>query len=100
MADEVVLVQPLHDDHDRAMALVVQSAVEGVVVPLVGGFALRLGERFFRLQRIIDQDDVGAASGQHPAGRGGEPVALTSGDQLLGRLAWRRQAGRKDLPIP
>ena len=43
VADEVVLVQPLHDDDDRAVALVVQSAVESVVVPLVGGFALRLG---------------------------------------------------------
>ena len=64
VTDEVVFVQPLHDDHDGAMALVVEPAVEGVVVPLVGGFPLRVGERFLRLQRIIDQDDVGAASGQ------------------------------------
>src|SRR6202030_740740 len=42
---EVVLVQPLHDDDDGAVALVIEPAVKGVVVPLVGGFALRVGER-------------------------------------------------------
>ena len=93
-------MQPLHDDDDGAMALVVEPAVEGMVVPLVGGLPLRVRERLLRLQRIVDQDDVGAASGQHAAGGGGEPVALAGGDELLHRLAVRRQAGRKDLPIP
>ena len=100
VTDEVVFVQPLHDDHDGAMALVVEPAVKGVVVPLVGGFALRIGERLLRLQRIIDQDDVGAASGEHPAGGGGEPVTLPGGDELLYCLAVRGEAGREDLPIP
>ena len=45
--------------------------------PLIGGFSLRLGERLLRLLRIIDQNNVGAASGQHTAGAGSEPVALT-----------------------
>jgi hypothetical protein len=31
--------------------------------------SLRVGERLLRLQRIIDQDDVGTASGEHAAGR-------------------------------
>jgi len=48
VADEVVLVQPLHDDHDSAVALVVEAAVEGVVKPLVGRFPLRHGERLVR----------------------------------------------------
>jgi len=93
-------VQPLHDDHDGAVTLVVEAAVKGVVVPLVGGFSLRVGERLLRLQRIVDQNDVGAASGQHPAGGGGEAIALAGGDELLHRLAVRRQAGWKDLPVP
>ena len=93
-------MQPLHDDDDGAMPLVVEPAVEGVVEPLVGGLPLRLGERLLRLQRIVDQDDVGAASGQHAAGRGGEPIALAGGDEFLHGLAVRRQAGRKDPPIP
>jgi hypothetical protein len=49
VADEVVLVQPLHDDDDGAAALVVQPAVERVVVPVIRGFALRVGERLLRL---------------------------------------------------
>src|ERR1700746_4141519 len=76
VTDQVVFVQPLHDDHDRAMALVVEPAVKGVVVPFVAGFALRVGERLLRLQRIVDQNDVGAASGQHAAGGGGAPISL------------------------
>ena len=67
-ADEVVLDQPLHDDGNGAATLVIQSAVEGVVKPLIGGFSLRLGERLLRLLRIIDQNNVGAASGRHTAG--------------------------------
>jgi hypothetical protein len=97
VADEVVLVQPLHDDDDAAAALVVEPAVEGVGVPIIGGIPSRLGERLLRLQRVIDQDEVGAAPGQHAAGGGGEAIALAGGDELLHRLAVRRQAGRKDL---
>jgi len=44
VADEVVLVQPLHDDDDRTLL----PAVEGVVKPLVGRFALRLRKRLLR----------------------------------------------------
>ena len=100
MADEIVLVQPLHDDDDRAATLVVEALIERVVEPLVGGFAPRVGKRVFRLQRIVDQDDVGAAPGQHAAGRGGEPAALTGRDELLHRLAMGAEAGWKYPPIP
>jgi hypothetical protein len=93
-------VQPLHDHDDGGVPLVIEPVVEGVVVPLVGGLPLRLGERLLRLQRIVDQDDVGAASGQHAAGGGGEPVAVPGGDEFLHRVAVRCQAGWKDLPIP
>jgi len=49
MAGEVVLVQPVRDQHDRPLPLVVEAAVEGVVEPLVGGLALGLRQRLFRL---------------------------------------------------
>jgi hypothetical protein len=100
MTDEIVLVQPLHDNDDCAMPFVVEPAVERVVKPVVGGLALRLGERLFGLQGIVDQNDVGTAPGQHPAIRGGEPVSLAGGQEFLHRLAMRRQAGREDTPIP
>ena len=56
--------------------LVVQPAVEGVVVPFVGRLPLGLRQRLLGLQRVVDDDDVGTPPGQHPADRGGEPAAL------------------------
>jgi len=41
------------------IATVVEPAVEGVVVPLVGRLALRLRQRLLGLQRVVDDDDVG-----------------------------------------
>ena len=67
MADGIVFVQPLHDQDDGTTALVVLPAVESVIVPVVGGLSLRVGERLLRLQRIVDQDDVGTAFGEHAA---------------------------------
>src|SRR5262249_8250430 len=37
MANQIVLVQPLHDDDDAALGLVVEAANQTVVVPLIGG---------------------------------------------------------------
>ena len=34
VADEIVFVQPLHDDDDGAATLIVEPAIEGVVVPV------------------------------------------------------------------
>ena len=36
MADQIVLVQPVHDQHDRPLLPVVEATVEGVVEPFVG----------------------------------------------------------------
>jgi hypothetical protein len=77
MTHEIVFVEALHDDDNRPTALVVLPAVEGVVEPVVGGLALGVGERLLGFEGIVDQDDVGAAPGQHPAIRGGEAIALT-----------------------
>src|SRR5207237_10046963 len=73
VADEVVFMEPLHDDDYGAMLLVVLPAVEGVVIPFVGELPLCVGDRLLGLERIIDKDDVGAAPGQHTASCGGEP---------------------------
>ena len=49
VADEVVFVQPLHDDDDDAVLLVILAAVEGVVVPFVRRLALGLRQRLLGL---------------------------------------------------
>ena len=46
---EVVLVQSVHDHHDRPRELVVEPAVKGMVVPLVRRLALRLRQRLLGL---------------------------------------------------
>ena len=48
VADQILLVQAVHDHHDGPRELVVKPAVESVVVPVVRGFPLRLGERVVR----------------------------------------------------
>jgi hypothetical protein len=45
-------------DGNGVATLVIQSAVKGVVKPLIGGFSLRLGERLLRLLRIIISSSV------------------------------------------
>jgi hypothetical protein len=69
-------VQPVHDQHDRTRELVVEPAVKGVVVPLIGSLALGLRQRVLGLQRVVDYNDVGAPPGQHPADRGRDAKAL------------------------
>jgi hypothetical protein len=75
LAHQIVLVQAVHDHDDGARDLVVEPAVEGMVEPLVGRPALGLGQCLLGLQRVVDDDQVGAAPGQHAADRGREPAA-------------------------
>ena len=75
MARQVVLVQPVHDQDDRTRKLVVQSAAERVVVPLVGRLPLGLRQRFLGLQRS-SMTITGTATGQHPADRGRDAKGL------------------------
>ena len=70
MTGQVILVQPVHDQHNGAVLLVIEPAVERVIVLLVYLLALGLRQRLFQLQRFVDDDQVGAAPGQHPADRG------------------------------
>ena len=100
VARKIVLVQPVHDQHDRTRELVVEPAVEGVVVPLVGGLALGLRQGFLGFERVVDDDDVGTPPGQHPADRGRDPRALGRRLELGHRLMPRCQAGRKEPLVP
>ena len=90
MTGEVILMQPVHDQDDGTRQLVVQPAVEGVVVPFVGRPALRLRQRLLGFERIVDDDDVGTPPGQHPADRGGDAAALGGRLELRHRLMPRR----------
>ena len=68
-------MQPVHDQHDGTLLLVVQPAVEGVVEPFVGALPVGFRQRLFGLQRIVDDDDdVGA-----PPESGAETLSGASG---------------------
>jgi hypothetical protein len=56
VTDTIIFVQPVHDQDDGARPVVVQAAVDGVIIPIVGGLPLRLRQRLFGLQWIIDDD--------------------------------------------
>ena len=60
MADQIILMQPVHDQHDRTFLLVVEPAVEGVVELFVDRLSLGLRQGLLGLQRIVEDDDFGA----------------------------------------
>jgi hypothetical protein len=93
-------VQPVHDQDNRTRPLVVQPAVEGVVEPLVRRPTLGLRQGLLGLQRIVDDDDVGTPSGQHPADRGGEPAALRGRLELRHGLPLGGKPGREGTLVP
>jgi hypothetical protein len=93
-------VQAVHDQHDRTAELVVEPAVEGVVVPLVGGLPLGLRQRLLGLQRVVDDDQVGAAPGQDAADRGGDARALRGRLEFGHGLMAGCQAGREETLVP
>jgi hypothetical protein len=71
-----------------------------MVVPLVRDLPLGLRQRLLGLQRVVDDDDVGAAPGQDAADRGGEPATLRRRVEFGYRGALRREAGREDPAVP
>jgi hypothetical protein len=46
-------VQPVHDQDDGPLLLVVEAAVEGVVEPLVGGATVDLGQGLLGFQGVV-----------------------------------------------
>lgn len=98
MADEIVLVQALHDDDDHALRLVVEARVQGAVKPLIGRLALNVGNGFVGLERIVDNDQIGAATGQDAVYRsrktGAPPVVVSSCSAARGLI---RRVGKRFL---
>ena len=62
-ARQVIDVQALHDDDDLTNDFVVETAQQGAGKPLVDSSSLRLGAGVLRLDRVVDDDEVPAATG-------------------------------------
>ena len=65
----------LHHDDDGAGLLVIEARQQRVVVPGIDAAALCFRVRVDRLQRIVDDDEIAAASGQGAADRGRQTEA-------------------------
>jgi hypothetical protein len=90
VAREIVFVQPVHDHYDGTPRLVVEPAVERVVVPRAG-----VRQRLLGLRRVVDVDQVGAAPGQVAADRGGDAAAPRRRLELGDTTGSRRRAGNR-----
>ena len=71
-----------------------------MVVPFVRRLALGLRQGLLGLERVVDDDQVGSAAGQHPANRGGDARALRRRLEFGYGLMARRQAGREEALVP
>ena len=95
-ANEIVLVEPLHHDDHGPFGGVVEARHERALKPVVNRVADRVGGRLHRLERIIDDDDVGALAGDRSLDRGSEPVAFLDQSHFRKRRAVRRDEGVRE----
>jgi hypothetical protein len=85
----ILIMHRLHED-DLTGHVLAQEDWEIVLLP-----AIAEDDETWGSTPSVDDDDVGAASGQQAADRGGEQAALGRGVELGRRLPLRREAGRK-----
>jgi hypothetical protein len=71
-----------------------------VVVPLIDSIAPGLGKRLIGLERVVDDDDIGAAAGQHAADRRRHARALLRGDKVIDGVAFHGESRGEKLFVP
>ena len=99
VAGQILGMQSLHDDNDRASLLVVEPRKERSREPGVHPLATGLGVSLRGAQRIIDNDDVAASARQCSAhGRGKTKPTLLGLDFVLRVL--EQGATAKNVPVP
>ncbi len=85
-------VQPVHDQHDRTPSLVVEPAVEGVVVPFVGRPPARVAERLLG----FSGSSMTIRSAPRPVRTPPTPAAMRPPRAVVSNsaIAWRVGASR------
>jgi hypothetical protein len=69
MADQIILMQALHDDDNHTLGFIIEARVECPVEPFVDSQAPTLRQRVAGLQRIVDDDQIRAATGENAPDR-------------------------------
>src|SRR5271168_1861027 len=93
VASEIVLMQTLHDRDYRPRSFIVEARDEGAAIPVDDPLPRRLRMRFVGVQRIVDDDQIGAASGKRSANGGRIPAASLGSDELETGFFGQAQAG-------
>lgn len=100
-ADEVVHVNPLHDNDNGAVDLVVEPGQKRVVIPLVDRILAGLREGIGGLDGIVDEDEAAAAAGQGTSDGGGEAHSLLGGHHFRRAVLQGREGkAREHATIP
>jgi hypothetical protein len=97
VSDQIVLMQALHDHDDGARGLVVEAAQQRIVVPFVDRVAPGFRQGIVRLERIVDDDDIGATAGQDAADRRRHSGSLLGGGEVVDGLSLREPGGKQRL---
>src|SRR6476659_2714035 len=97
MSDRIINMQSLHDDDHRAVPLIIKTRHCGCPQPVVDALAPDLRIGILGLERVIDDEDICAPTGQCAANRGGKARAVLLQNQLLpGILEWRQSGLREE----
>src|ERR1700731_161335 len=70
VADEIVLMHPLHDHDDTRRCLVIAARKQGGTIPFDDSRPHGLRHGVAKLERIIDDDQVSPEPGERPVDRG------------------------------
>ena len=79
MASKIVRVQALHHHYDRAFGFVVKPRKKGAGEPLFLRLTRAFRVRILWFERVVDNDQVAAATGQCATDRGGQARAAGGG---------------------
>src|ERR1700688_4875147 len=92
MANEVILMETLHDDDDDVFFLVVETALDRIVEPVVDILSARLRQGIVGLEGVINEDHVTAASRHRATHRSCQSAALPGGHEVFDRPLLERQS--------
>ncbi len=96
---EVIFMEPLRHDNDSAFLLVIESGQNSRGKPIIDHPARLVRLRVISLKRVIDDNDVRAASGERPTNRHYETAAVLS-RHAFGLGILRKPHCREKGPIP
>src|SRR3984893_7024417 len=82
-ADQILHMQALHDDDDRAVLFVIEAGAERAAIELPNLAPFRLPQGIEGLDRIIDHDEIGTAAKDRPTDPRGIAVSVLACHEFM-----------------